>query len=809
MIKAPFNFVPLADKVYIPYWADQISQDVPFSDGVSGSIDLTITAKSPIFIRNGHSKEEAEAGKEAVKEALNRNSDNPDFTEAKELKYNSFSKCAKGYFIPGTSIKGEVRNILEILSYGKIRVDANTKFAQREWDNKDLYTLKGQQASLLCGYLRRSHNDDGYEIVDCGRPYRIGHDKIDEYLNSQGYGEHVFRNNFSMAHGIDINSEVTIGDKKYDPKTAAYKYYLTSSCKLNDLAFVLDNTSTEYSDRLSVSSQGDIHGNIVLTGQPDKWKWPRPTRLDSRAGKFYEFVFGPESGAKYPIDEIEVSHFKFIYGESKEWDRIKELLETPKGVPVFYRKENGRLKDFGLAFLYKLPYEKSPYDIVKKKYGDTILKKDLAECIFGSIEDNSSSLKGRIQFTNAFSNNAQEDGYAILVLNSPKASYYPIYIKQQGSQGIASKYNTYNNGEISGWKRYTVRRSDSTWKRSTGSSKLDTVIFPLKQGAVFNGKVYFHNLLPLELGALLSALTFHSTEKCFHQLGQAKPYGFGKVVYDVDLHCNSVANPAYYMALFEEEMNKKFGNWLQSDTICSLITMAQVEVSELDYQYMALDMDGNNDFISAKRDSEYLQDFRTLERIVIKPNSLLSHIATYKLEQQKKKAEEMQHLKLLELERLNNWCDDVLSNISKMDQGDLDTLDDAIKELGIPSTLVSLEEKHDMLTKLDDTRKKVEEAIRSQNAKKAVAGGLAVDIAKVSSLGNLQGRVKTWIKKVKEVEGRDSLTNSEIEAIRDALKRLPSKELKKGAKRESSIWREFAALLGEETVNGIYSELFS
>lgn len=809
MIKAPFNFVPLADKLYFPNWADKVSLDIPFADGVCGSIDLTITAKSPIFIRNGHSKDEAEMGRRAVETALESNPTNPDFTEARKLAYNSFSKNAAGYFIPATSIKGEVRSILEILSYGKIRVDVNTKFAQREWENRELYTLKGQQANLLCGYLRRSHSKNGYEIVDCGKPYRIGHDKIDEYLNSKGFGENIFRNNFSMTHGIDLNKEITIEEKKYDPKTAVYKYHLIGSCKLTDLRFTLDNTSTEYSDRLYVSSQGNIHGDIVLTGQPDKWKWPRPTRLDPRAGKFYEFVFGPESGTKYSIDEIDVNHFKFIYGDSKEWNRIKELLETPKGVPVFYRKEKGRLKDFGLAFLYKLPYEKSPYDIIQKRYGDDLQKQDLAECMFGRIGNISDSLKGRVQFTDAISNNAQEDGYAILVLNSPKASYYPIYIKQQGSQGVVSKYNTYNNGELSGWKRYTVRRGDITWQKSTGSSKLDTVIFPLKQGAIFEGKVYFQNLRPIELGALLSALTYHSTEKCFHQLGQGKPYGFGKVIYKISLHCNSVANPEYYMALFEEEMNKKFGNWLQSDSISSLITMAQVEVSELDYQYMALDMNGNNDFVAAKKEREYLQDFRTLQRVVIKPNSLLSHIATYKLEQQKKKAEEMQHLKLLELERLNNWCDDVLSNISKMDQGDLDTLDNAINELGIPSALVSLEEKYDMLTKLDDTRKKVEEAIRSQNAKKAVAGGLAVDIAKVSSFGNLQGRVKTWIKKVKEVEGRESLTNSEIEAIRDALKRLPSKELKKGIKRDSSIWREFAALLGEETVNGIYSELFS
>ena len=59
MIRSPYNFVPVSDKVFFPDWADQISHDIPFSDGVSGSLELTITAKTPLFVRNGHTKEDA------------------------------------------------------------------------------------------------------------------------------------------------------------------------------------------------------------------------------------------------------------------------------------------------------------------------------------------------------------------------------------------------------------------------------------------------------------------------------------------------------------------------------------------------------------------------------------------------------------------------------------------------------------------------------------------------------------------------------------------------------------------------------
>ena len=81
-IKAPYNFVPLSNEVYFPDWADQISMDIPFSDGLSGTIELQLTAESPIYVRNGHTR--------ADKEAQNGT-------------YKAFSNIANQYFIPATS----------------------------------------------------------------------------------------------------------------------------------------------------------------------------------------------------------------------------------------------------------------------------------------------------------------------------------------------------------------------------------------------------------------------------------------------------------------------------------------------------------------------------------------------------------------------------------------------------------------------------------------------------------------------------------------------------------------------------------
>ena len=51
-ISSPYNFVPLSTKILYPEWADRVSQDIPFSDGLDGTLSLRIKAVTDIFIRN-------------------------------------------------------------------------------------------------------------------------------------------------------------------------------------------------------------------------------------------------------------------------------------------------------------------------------------------------------------------------------------------------------------------------------------------------------------------------------------------------------------------------------------------------------------------------------------------------------------------------------------------------------------------------------------------------------------------------------------------------------------------------------------
>ena len=53
-IIAPYRFVEISDKIFYPSWGNKkgedISFDIPYRDSQSGEIEITLVAKSPIFV---------------------------------------------------------------------------------------------------------------------------------------------------------------------------------------------------------------------------------------------------------------------------------------------------------------------------------------------------------------------------------------------------------------------------------------------------------------------------------------------------------------------------------------------------------------------------------------------------------------------------------------------------------------------------------------------------------------------------------------------------------------------------------------
>jgi CRISPR-associated protein (TIGR03986 family) len=267
----------------------------------------------------------------------------------------------------------------------------------------------------------------------------------------------------------------------------------------------------------SLETNQEFRGTIVFTGQPDKWVYPRPKELKKGAGKFYDFVFKnpSDNSVLHKLNDDDFENYQSIYKDSPDWIYWYDKLYTT-GIPVFFMEEKRKSLKWGLALLFKLPYDHTPFETLPNSHKNE--KYDLADCIFGSV-DKDKSLKGRVTFGHAFcvSHNVSPMDEVRLILGSPKASYYPTYIAQDGNNGITAQYQTYNDGRISGWKRYVVKRTATGTYVTEGQNVSDRVyssLTPLPENTKFSSTITFHNLKPEELGALISALTFHGHTNC-------------------------------------------------------------------------------------------------------------------------------------------------------------------------------------------------------------------------------------------------------------------------------------------------------
>ena len=95
----PYDFVSLSKWIYSPDWSYQVSHDIPFEDSVSGRIDLTLKNDTPMCV----------GGYGGV------NTGKKNKSGEVRWEHTPDGRC----IIPGSSIKGMLRNIVEIACFGK------------------------------------------------------------------------------------------------------------------------------------------------------------------------------------------------------------------------------------------------------------------------------------------------------------------------------------------------------------------------------------------------------------------------------------------------------------------------------------------------------------------------------------------------------------------------------------------------------------------------------------------------------------------------------------------------------------------
>ena len=471
-----------------------------------------------------------------------------------------FFKMGEKYCIPGTSIKGELESVLENLSFGKLKRFNDDHFSVR--DMTDRINLVG--TANHCGYLIKKGNS--YEILDCGKIVKIKHSELN-------------LNGFNISNSDNVNS----------------KY---STSKPLDI-----NVEVETINKINIATIDPFGtaGELVFTG--------------AMQGKQSEFVFIKKNGNPIRIEPNIVENFKQVYfqGNSEIGDYWKEKFVANIPIPIFYQKDiQNIILGIGLTQLFKKYYKNSISKLIKINPIDL----DLIETIFGYTPNDTqkvagySELKGRVSIEPAINTNqAIELPKVIKILGSPKASYYPFYIKQNVNinNTINGTYKTFmdDDAELSGRKRYEIKNNVDNSNTLENPSDTTVTFYPLKEGAKFTTTIHYHNLRPVELGALLSAITFHSNTTCRHAIGMAKPFGYGRVKFDIDFELEEAKK---YMCQFEKMMNHFYKNWIQSEQVVELLKLATPVnniYNKLSYPILNPD-EGINEFVDIKTEGKAL-----------------------------------------------------------------------------------------------------------------------------------------------------------------------------------------------------------
>ena len=451
----------------------------------------------------------------------------------------------KRYFIPATSWKGMIRSIVEIMSYSRLQDDQydHRTFAYREMHNASYLS---EMEDLKCGWLYVHNNQ--YYILPSGE-----------------------------IKTIEMDCIPIIGGVSY------------ASIKTKDILGKLERYGNRYPE---------INGKIlVFTGHIG----------GERTGKSHEYLFvkpeNIEEDRKKPIDDTVVKDFFEAYKDSpyndaKKGRHIETWLETGKKLPVFYKEEEGGgVVRIGFTRMHRVLHQYGIADGVRKQDNPSGL--DMAQRIFGYIDDKKSSLRGRVQFSHAWTNNNISDERlkrVVGILGQPKASYYPLYL-QNGTH--------YDDKDlvIAGRKRYVIQQNAIGFPKDLPNNEnVQSRLALLPAGNIFTLKIRFHNLLPEELGAILSALTFHNTNDLYHNIGMAKAYGYGKLQWQKVTLRYTKEKASYYMKRFETMMNSFLNDqWIHSELIQCLSRYATP-------QNQGLAVMGLKEYMSTRRNQEQIQE---------------------------------------------------------------------------------------------------------------------------------------------------------------------------------------------------------
>jgi len=561
-VHAPYHFVPLSKWVYMPDWAHLVSHDHPFEDGYSGVIEYTLTNATALCVGDKQIKEE---GKPTLVKWARDPSD-----ETKPV-------------IPGSSLKGMIRNILEIASFGKFSNIDDNHFSYRDISNTNTkYAKEIADTDAQAYWLKFDKENQEWTLTKTNHT-TLFHDEFNQFTQCK----------------IENIAFKQPAEKKYK-QWPLYKKPISFNIKERKIIGTKDK-------EVNVVRASDF-GNGQLSGYPIFSSFrPGNKKHTQRRLNFSYIFYNKCNNAQYLGKNSEIVQKLF---SNHDEALVKYLQSTPHpeyGIPVFSREKNNIILAIGFAKMPRKLYDKSVHDTAKKNQSLAFSNNtfDLAELMMGTLRDSAFGIKGRISFTDAKCNiNNGIKLSSATILGQPKASYLSAYLEQNADSAntVRNELNQYDTtSKLKGWKRYPAQNNFQAHLPSELANKVNVqsqleLLIPQSQ---FMGKIFFHNLKKVELGALLWVLRLQKNDsQVLHSLGHGKPLGAGSVSFsklNITASNNIVnnLNEQDLIQVFQKTMHEAYpsnqSSWQESPQIKHLLSFSNIEDSKkVNLKYMPL-----------------------------------------------------------------------------------------------------------------------------------------------------------------------------------------------------------------------------
>lgn len=528
---APYNFVPLPEQI-IRVNPKMIRHDV--FEGHTGYLDCVLTTLTPTYARAAFDPEFFARWFDDKSEMMKNG-------QARETYAQFFHlDDAQRPIIPGSSLRGMTRALIEIAGYGKM-----------QWINEDdlIFRAVGDPSSLgefyrssFLGSNKASSPDMHFDYPSPqirGGYLRITPNGYAIQPAIQHLGETFIHVEYQKVNNVLRVRNHSIYDifVAPDKRKTSYRGRRGSGILKLDLAVALDVSD--------IPKSGLVKAKLVTSGHMG----------GSHAKHLHCAIYEPDSSAKsIPIPE-------------KLWRLYSQDCDISRGTPtrrierdydpLFYLvNDKNELVFFGPTVMFRIPYGTSPSDLVPsfiKEDGSA----DLAEAIFGYVVEGkkTKSLAGRVFFTDAISDSNQEDIWlpngivTPKILGGPKPTTFQHYLVQDrekrhdpDDKRQLAHYGTPTPEEtiIRGHKIYWHKQEDlnvedfsETDEPQWESDTQHTQIKPVSAEKKFSFRIYFENLSDVELGALLWVLDLPQGHH--HKIGMGKSLGLGSVAIETYL----------------------------------------------------------------------------------------------------------------------------------------------------------------------------------------------------------------------------------------------------------------------------------